>query len=144
MERTISVLIFLSWVISLNCSSSKNGSINPKREAIRKVSIVELTNPAFVKKYENQTVTFTAKFGQISFGFDVAGIGQYRMTHHLISIVSEDGQTKMPYVLVPAYNKVLPSLRAGDLLQVEAEPHIASTSDEDDYVYLLVTEMIKL
>ncbi|MFQ5753212.1 MAG: hypothetical protein ACE5HI_14565, partial [bacterium] len=104
-----------------------------------------LAKPESVRKYQNHKVTFTAKFGEVSSQFDKPGMERYRITHFLVSLVSEDGKAKLPYVLVPTYNKVLPGLRSGDLIQVEAKPHIASASDEDEnYVFVVVTEMIKL
>lgn len=144
MKKTISVLVFLSGLISLNCSSTKNSSVNQSQEAIQKVSVIDLTKTESVRQYEHKKVIFSAKFVEVSSGFDIPGMEQYKITHFLVSLVSEDGKAKLPYVLVPAYNKVLPSLRSGDILQVEAVPYIASASDEDDYVYVVVTEMTKL
>lgn len=144
MKKTTLILLILSSVIALNCSSSKNSSFKHTKEAIRKVTVSELTKAESVRPYQNQKVIFTAKFGQISAGFNRPGIEQYKITHFLVSLVSEDGKAKLPYVLVPTYSKILPGLQSADLIQVEAEPYIASTGDEDDYDYVVVSEMTKI
>ena len=127
-------------VLLVGCSTTQSVRLTESHEEIKNVSIVHLSQPASAAQYEKQEVRFTAKFGRVSSGFGIIGMEQYQFTHFLVSWVGEAGKTTLPYVLIPTYEQLLPTLRSGDLVQVEGVPHIVS----DIYVFIVVMNLNKL
>lgn len=140
MKRITLFLLPILIILFISCSSTQTVKSSKPSEEIKDISVFQLSAPALAAQYENQIVRFTAKFGQMFPGFGIGGMEKYQKTHVLVSLLSDDGKTMLPYVLIPASEQLLPNLNSGDLLQVEGTPHIAA----DIYVYLVVLNLKKL
>ncbi|MFQ5753210.1 MAG: hypothetical protein ACE5HI_14555 [bacterium] len=132
--------LFVTIVVNFtNCGSTKqNNQLSQTIITAHKVSLSELANPVSVARFENSPVRFTAKFGGVSSRWDTPEIDQYRYTHYLASLVSEDGNYRIAKVVVPV-NERVPLLSTGDLIEVIGIPHLVS----ETYFYLVVLEVTK-
>ncbi|NIR47213.1 hypothetical protein GWO43_01840 [candidate division KSB1 bacterium] len=140
MQKIIVATIGVTWLLLLACGTTKNQGSSGNGEEIKNVSVDHLSQPKLVGQYENQKVQFTAKFSKIVSGFDFVGMEQYQTTHFLVSLVSQDGKTSLPHVLVPTYEELLPTLSSNDLIQIEGVPHFTA----DGSAYIVVQKLEKL
>lgn len=131
---------FFIALLLAGCSSAQNHRAMNVAKKIKEVSLAELSQPASAAQYEKQKIRCIARFDRISSGFNTLGIERYQTTHFLVSLVSEDEKAILSHVLIPAYSKILPGLRQGNLVRIEGVPHIVA----DTYVYVVVTKLTKL
>lgn len=135
-KRGFSILIAVVLLSGCAGTKSDNGS-DPR---IKNISGEDLVKAETVKEYENRQIRFKARFEKIESGSDWRGLEQYRTTHFLISLLSEDKETMLPNVLVPAFETILTKLDSGDLLQIEGE--LRSLPEEGSYVLASKIEKI--
>lgn len=134
------LLVFVTALVNImNCgSTNKKNQLSQQILAAQNVSIDELANPVSVARFENSPVRFTAKFGGVSSRWDTPEIDQYKYTHYLASLVSEDGNYRIAKVVIPVDERI-PLLSTGDLIEVIGIPHLVS----ETYFYLVVLEVTK-
>jgi len=134
-------LVILLALITLNgCAGSRSDQGRDGDSRIKKVSAKDLMKAETVREYENRKVRFAARFDKIESGSDWRGLEQYRTTHFLISLLSEDSSTVLPDVLVPAYETILTQLNSGDLVQIEGVLHALP----EEEVYVLASKIDKI
>lgn len=107
---------------------------------IVELSASELSVPALKEKAGlDKRVRFIGRFDRIRNGSDVPELRDFNKTHYLITLTDAKGASIPLYVLVPAYNTLLPSLRKGDPIKVEGK--LQTTADDE--VYMLVTDLAR-
>jgi len=84
------------------------------------VTPIQVSNPAMAKAYEGKGVRFPAKFDHVASGWGIQGLEAYYQTHVMTTMSDDSGGINLPYVIVPASDPLLPTLKTGDLLTVEA------------------------
>lgn len=135
-KRGFSILIAVVLLSGCAGTQSDNGS-NSK---IKNISGDDLVKAETVREYENRTIRFKARFEKIKSGTDWKGLEQYRTTHFLISLHSEDNAAVLPDVLVPAFETILTQLKKGDLVQIEGVLHALP----EDGVYVMASKIEKI
>ena len=136
MQKVTSLILTIGL---LSCSPSSHRTDSSDSTPLL-VPISYVTDLEFVRKYENKAVLFVARFERILFDAKFSDIENYRFTHFMVSLTSEDRKTSLPNVLIPANNPLLSLLKSGDLVQVKGVLHLRL----DEYIYLVVTELRKL
>lgn len=134
-------LIILLALVSLNaCAGSRSDQGSNGDSKIRNVSAKDLMKPETIREYENRKIRFEARFDKIESGSDWKGLEQYRTTHFLLSLISEDNEAAVPDVLVPAFESTLTKLNTGDLVQIEGVIHTLP----EEGVYILASKIDKI
>lgn len=137
LTRKASLFLFLFIISACTSAKKKNQHRQPILTA-QNVSLSELANPVSVARFENKAVRFIAKFEGISSRWDTPEIEQYKYTHYLASLVSEDGNYRLAKVVMPVDEKI-PLLGTGDLIEVVGIPHVVSQT----YFYVVVLAVTK-
>ena len=101
------------------------------------VKPMQVSNPAMAKAFLKKDVRFQATFQQVMPGWGIGGLEKYHKSHVMVSMYDKDSNVTLPYVLVPADDPVLPTLKKDDLVTVMGKPK----SIMDIYVAIIVDKL---